>query len=191
MPVAINIRGTGGSGKSTLVRNVMATYPAKMNVEEPGRKRPSGYILSGEGRATLYVPGHYETACGGCDTIKTMDKVYEQVIDGLELGFNVLYEGIMPMDDVRRAVELNKTHQLDVIYLTTPIEDCLEGIQARRRAAAEARGKEPGELNPKNTIERARRAEGVLKRLIAGGVPVHRMGREDALDYILGRLDAK
>lgn len=195
MTIAINIRGTGGSGKSTLVKRIMELYPYKGPVVIPSvRRQPLGYLCGddpytdavarGEVEATppkLWVPGHYETACGGCDTIKTVDEVYRMLADGLEKGRNVLYEGIMVMDDVRRAVELDQRIKrgqpggLYVIALTTPIEECLAAIQGRRDARGEVKP-----LNPKNTTDRARRLLGSLRRLEAAGVAVERLDREAA-----------
>lgn len=183
--IAINIRGTGGSGKSTLVQNIMALYPDKVERHIEGRKRPIAYIRKGPGLTPLFVPGHYETACGGCDTVKTTDQVYDLVREGLQLGTggNVLYEGIMVMDDVRRAVELDTwmrawnlpAGRLHVIALTTPIEDCLAAIRDRRAA----RGDEKP-LNEKNTRDRAKRMLSGLARLKDAGVVVEKMDRDAA-----------
>lgn len=201
--IAINIRGTGGSGKSTLVKRVMELYPHRSSVITDGRKRPVGYELRVEPKVNaLYVPGHYETACGGCDTIKTVDAVYADVRAYLRT-VPVLYEGIMVQDDVRRAVELDKwlrtttapgsgdrAHgdlrpeddwKLHVIRLSTPIEDCLAAIRERRAQAAAAKGKEVEPLNEKNTRQRYERQLGVCRRLKDSGVSVEVLDREAAL----------
>lgn len=185
--IAINIRGTGGSGKSTLVKSVMALYPKKAHILEKGRKRPMATCLwmdnitSGP-TTSLFVPGHYETACGGCDTVKTVDKVYE-LVRASTLGDknNALYEGIMVMDDVTRAVafdqDLKKVGgRLVVISLTTSIEDCLAGIRDRKAARGDDKP-----LNEKNTRDRMKRQESSLHRLKQAGVELRKLSREDAL----------
>ena len=175
MTIAINIRGTGGSGKSTVVKRIMELYGAHRRPEfVDGRKRPIRYQLGGL-PAPLVVLGHYETACGGCDTIKTVDQVYQEVRGALEINCHVLYEGIMCQDDVRRAVELSKEHKLHVIRLSTPIEECLAGIRARR----EARGEEKP-LNEKNTRGRYESVIRTCARLVAQGVSVEVLDRETA-----------
>jgi hypothetical protein len=181
----INLRGISGSGKSTIVVQVMDLYAERTPLMIEGRKRPIGYVLRHDSRATLYVPGHYETACGGCDTIKTPDQAYELVRAAVAEHRDVMYEGIMVQDDVRRAVELNKEHKLLVIALTTSVKDCLAGVQARRDARGDERERE---LNPKNTISRARSVENKIPRLKAGGVEVLRLSREEALAECLRRL---
>lgn len=200
MSVVVNLRGTGGSGKSTVVRRVMGRYLSRMPLTEPGRRQPVGYVLEAPDAVPLYVVGHYETACGGCDTIKTVDRVYEMVSAVLrDGGHDVLYEGIMVQDDVRRAVELDQRlkreygcngdqcavcqddqegcHKpgLHVILLSTPIEECLAAIRARRLERGDERP-----LSEKNTRERARRQEGVRGRLRDAGVSVERLDRSAA-----------
>jgi hypothetical protein len=176
----INLRGTNGSGKSTVVTRIMEIYGVSVPIFIDGRKRPLGYVVSprgslGQYAPFLYVPGHYEIACGGCDTLKTVDQVYELVYQARERGQHVMYEGIMVSDDVRRAVELSKIAELHVILLTTPIAYCLAAITARRTA----KGKfEP--LDPKNTINREKSHRKHMGRLQDAGVKVHRLDREGA-----------
>lgn len=178
----INLRGTGGSGKSTVVRRVMALYKAKIPYDAFARKRPMGYQLGheGSGIVSLFVPGHYETACGGCDTIKTVDEVYKMVNSAVDEGLDVLYEGIMVQDDVRRAVELDKRlrangSQLIVIGLITPLVDCLAAIRARREERGDTKP-----LNPKNTTGRFNSQKNIQARLKDAGVTVERLDREAA-----------
>jgi hypothetical protein len=193
----INIRGTGGSGKSTLVRRVMELYASHAYIPETGRRQPIASLHTrGHNDRALFVPGHYNTACGGCDTIKTPDQVYSLVNDAVDRGVDVLYEGIMVMDDTRRAIELHQRlenqnaihgftqprHRLHVVYLTTPIEVCLAGINERRWERMGPEKYKP--VNPKNTTDRAKRAEAGLLKLEAAGVAVHRLDRAAALAQV-------
>lgn len=173
----VNIRGTSGSGKSTLVRKVMELYPDRTEVLVPGRKQPMMYVMRSE-RAPrpLAVLGHYNTACGGCDTIKTPDQVYEYLRASVGVGQDVLYEGIMVQDDVRRCAEVSSSLEpVNVIWLSTDIEECLRGVRSRREARGDNRP-----LNEKNTRSRARSLEGIVRRLVAARVPVEKLDREAA-----------
>jgi hypothetical protein len=180
VPKLVNLRGTSGSGKSYLVRTMLdeAKQRAKAWYEwmEDGRKRPLATEFRFEGGVGLLIPGPYDTPCGGCDTIKTVDRAYELVGIGADEGLHVLYEGIMIMDDVRRAIELSKRCTLTVIGLTTPLSECLAAIEQRRLERGDERT-----LDPTNTQNRYRSCARRLERLHAGGVNVLRLNREEAL----------
>lgn len=176
----VNIRGTGGSGKSTVVRRVMELYAEKHPQFIEGRRQPIGYRLNRADSALrpLFVPGHYETACGGCDTIKTPDDVYKLLHSAFDIGADGLYEGIIVQDDVTRALDFAKLvgrENFLVIGLTTPLDVCLQGIQARRDDRGDTR-----ELNPKNTTSRADRVKRSLSRLSDAGITVKKLDREVA-----------
>lgn len=183
MSTVINLRGTGGSGKSTVVRRIMALATTKIPSFEPERRQPIGYFIHFKTPPNLYIPGHYETACGGCDTIKTPDRVYELVRYAVNMGLNVLYEGIIVQDDIKRCLDLNRElrarrqNGVLVIELDTKIDDCLAGIQARRDERGEAKP-----LNPKNTVDRMQRVHRSCFKLRDAGVNVLRLSREAAYE---------
>jgi hypothetical protein len=176
----VNIRGTSGAGKSHLVRRVMGAYATRSEVTTEGRKQPLRYVLTSPlTPRPLWVLGHYNTACGGCDTIKTPDQVYDLVREGHAQGADVLYEGIMVQDDVRRCIEVTQALEpVNVVWLSTPIEECLSGVRERRVARGDERP-----LNEKNTRERARRLAGTVRRLRGAGVPVSELDREAAFRH--------
>lgn len=177
----INIRGTGGAGKSHLVRSIMALYDSKEPSFQAGRKQPISYLLRRSDQENrLFVPGHYETPTGGCDTISKPDDVYDLVTDAAVKGYDILYEGIMIGDDVTRCIELNRYKKVVVIELSTPIKECLAGIQERRDKRGDDRP-----LNPKNTENRARRlTTSMMPRLRAAGVQTYKLSREEAFDKV-------
>lgn len=182
----INIRGTGGSGKSTLVRTIMDSYESREGVFVEGRRRPIGYLLQrSKGNHPLWVVGHYETACGGGDTISKPSEVFSSAEEYAGRNCDVLFEGIISQDDTTRTVELHRKFpgQLVVLFLTTPLSDCLVGIQSRRDERGDDRP-----LNPKNT---ANRVNGLVKRgakLKDAGVSVLRVSRDEALAFCREKL---
>jgi thymidylate kinase len=133
--VIINIRGTSGSGKSTLVTQVMNLYLGVSAVYTEDRRKPFGYycLPRGDGAKPLWILGHYETACGGCDTIKNMDDVFASAVDHGGRGNNVLFEGIMISGEYKRAVDLGHKFPAIFLVLTTPIDVCIERINQRRQ----------------------------------------------------------
>lgn len=177
MPVAINVRGTSGAGKSHLVRQLMQLYASTEPMYTEGRKKPYWYHLAAtNGGRSLVVPGHYDTPCGGCDTIKTGGEVWSLVKMALSMDRNCLFEGIMPQDwKIERVEELAGLAELHIVQLNTPVELCLEAIRGRRAA----RGNEKP-LSPKNTVSRARNVEARIRELRRRGIACHTVDRDGA-----------
>lgn len=197
----INIRGTSGSGKSTVARQLMALYePNPLRYREPGRKQPLGYRYKHPGPVLcwaedparyrdLAVVGHYETDCGGADTIPDYDKLMKLVMAGMDAGMDVLFEGLLFSGDVKHTAELREYAEkqgtmLHVVAMQMDLDLCVESINIRRNAKAQRLGR-PAKppVNPKNTIAKHRGLTLACKRLEEAGVTVHRpIGREATFD---------
>lgn len=174
----INPRGTSGSGKTWLVRQICDLYGwnRRQMFHQQGRRQPIYYRLPHPfAGSDLYVLGHYETPCGGCDTIQKLDAVYEYV-ENLSWFGDVLYEGLLVSAEYNRAAELAQHRDLTVFELSTPLEACLANVNARRQA----RGKEEP-VNPKNTESKHRGVARTCERLREAGAEVHFVSSGDAL----------
>jgi len=145
--VIINIRGPGGAGKSTLVRQVMALGRKILTTKQEGRKQPLGYLYeiprypSDPAPLKLAIPGHYESRCGGCDTINNYDLLFDLVANASKQ-FHVLYEGLLISEDVPRTLGLAQRVAplpVHVIALDTPLDLCLESINIRRESVFQDR----------------------------------------------------
>lgn len=198
-----NIRGTSGSGKTTLVQELKKLYLytkphyvseakhpdvstwAEIFPHLAKRKRPLFLELQHpRGENNLFVIGHYDKACGGCDTIgkKQFDTVYH-LVRRLSLQGDVLFEGLLISAEIVRAAQLPKD-ETQFIMLTTPLEECIAGIQARRDARGDTR-----EVNPRNTISKHRAMPNVARRLsLEEGMTVLHLSREDALEHLRNQL---
>jgi len=184
-----NIRGTSGSGKSHLVRRLFQLGLSQPEFVE-GRKQPMYYTLQliTEDRrvlADVAIIGHYETACGGCDTIKLMDDVDRYVRELYSKGYHVIFEGVIFSTEYPRTARMVQDGlPIEIINLTTPIEECLNGVNSRRQA------KKPGAeaVNPKNTTNRVRNIERCNDRLVEAGALIFDMDREKAYRYIVHKL---
>lgn len=184
----IQIRGTSGSGKSTVVRQVMMRYNAgRAKVMRVGRKQPLGYILTPRDPALrkLFVVGHYETACGGCDTLPSYDASIELVREAHARGLDVLFEGLLISGEVRRCVQLHQ-HGLPyhVIGLEVPLEVCVDSVNARRRE----KNPDKPDVNPRNTEAKYKTVQGAMRKLREAGVSAEWCTREAAVDRVLELL---
>lgn len=178
----INIRGTSGAGKTHLVRRIMELYDNKVVFRETGekRKQPLGYILTSKGKKSVALIGHYESPCGGCDTITEMERIFNIVRKAHENGHHVIYEGLLISADIKRTAALHEEGlPLTVIALSTPLEECLASVNARRAA----RGKmEP--VNPKNTESKHKGVQQSMRRFQERGVPSEWHDRDGAFARI-------
>lgn len=191
----VNVRGTSGSGKSTLTRAVMERYPTRTRVKVAGRKQPIGYVLSGavEGGVSgkplppLYVVGHYETPCGGCDTIPSLDTIVEHVRRAADQGMDVFFEGLLISSEYNRTLALAQEFGGDmlVVELDLPLQECLDSVNGRRQAK---RGPDAPPVNPKNTESKWKGTRSTVAKLEAQGVKVRRGGRDEALGFVLEHL---
>lgn len=203
----VNIRGTHGSGKSTLVREVMKRFdtaarerlgdsPAisTLVLSKEGRKRPIGYKVANPFGAVIHVVGHYETACGGCDSISVVDEAYEEVLKAHKKGCHVLFEGILAQhstpnllklhkalfSDAEEFIDANEMPHFDVplrvIVLDVDPQTCVASVQARRDAKGDTRP-----LKPDNILKEHKSTLNAMRRLREHQIPVLHLDRDKAL----------
>jgi hypothetical protein len=140
VPVLLYLKGSNGSGKST-VPSLMRQYD------------PQAYYAVVNNRKLLSVfPSFNTVACGkyddsnskGCDALKDT----EEMIEALKLaaehfpGFDLIFEGIIPATIegpwVPRLLEHGgPVRQLALGYITTPFEVCIERIKGRNAPGKE------------------------------------------------------
>jgi predicted kinase len=155
----------------------MDQYEAIVPYFTDGRRKPLYYVCSTNLKKPVISIGHYETPCGGCDTLKTVDQVYDIVRESARSGFHVIYEGIMVSGESRRCIQLHKDSlPIHVIALDVPLEQCLESVRSRR----EARGAK-SEFNPERTQRRAREVRSMMEHLKIAGVKTEWLPRDEAL----------
>lgn len=182
----IHIRGTSGSGKSTLARAVMddPAWTGRVNIMKEGRKQPFGYLLTRSSGPGLYVVGHYNTPCGGSDTIPDMDAIFDSVKEAHARGHDVLFEGLLTARDFKRTMDLHeKSPPVFVLALDVPLDVCVASVETRRRA----RGNDKP-LNPKNTAAKHRDTQSAVRKLSEAGVDTLWANRDRALLELRRRL---
>jgi adenylate kinase family enzyme len=179
----INIRGTSGAGKSTLARQVMSLYPKISPQFVERRRRPISLLCSGSNQRPLFVLGHYEIPCGGGDTVSNRDEAFLLLRQARDRGCDVLFEGVVHSDEVRRTVELFHGQQGLVIHLDTPADVCIARIKQRRFTAGNIKP-----LNEAITRTRVAAIERACERLQEAGVPVVKLSAGDAFAAIRNLL---
>ncbi len=177
----INIRGTSGSGKSTVMRKVMEHCGPWTAAYQEGRKQPLYYRSTGDWK-NLVVLGHYESPCGGCDTIGSARQVFELIqrfndeMYGVDENATILCEGLLLSEDTKWFSQLP---DLRVYYLVTSLETCLAQIKQRRLAAGNIK-----ELNIENTSKRVAVIERSRVKLIEAGATCIRCSARQAVMMI-------
>lgn len=132
----VNLRGTHSSGKSTLIKSILAKFDPKPIFGVLGPRKPEAYECVRKKGKPLYVLGpYYGVPTSGCDVISTggLDTVI-YLVDKYRQKGNVLYEGIILSNNYGSVGEYLFTQIKDVIiaFLDTPLEVCLEGLAARQ-----------------------------------------------------------
>lgn len=181
----INIRGTHGAGKTTVVRETMRQYANQSPMHLSGRTRPVGYLLehSPIGLRDVFVTGSYENATGGCDTISKIEVIFDQ-IKRQAAERDVLFEGILAQHSLPRLVEASKITETHVIVLDTPLEVCIASVQARRNERGDTRP-----LNTSNIEKEHKSVLSALRRLrLESGIKTHHVGRQAALELTIDLL---
>ena len=152
MSTIVSIRGTHGSGKSSIVRAILHKYPHTELKFDAKDKRPYSYLVNLPNGKELAVVGPYVSACGGCDAIQPYSDIAEYINGALANDNDVLFEGALVSSSYGSLGHLLNSYQCAgstayFAFLDTPVEECLRRVAERRAARGNL---EP--LNPKNTV---------------------------------------
>ncbi len=187
----INVRGTSGSGKSTLVRSVMSEYKQRSAVKIKGRRQPLMYILSGHPfrERSLAVLGHYETPCGGCDTISKTDEIISTVEQSVAAGHDVLFEGLLISTMKNQLIDMHEAgYEIAVVSLgEVPVEACISSVNERRLQRLGEEKYTP--VNPKGTTSKHATVARTMTAFEEAGMTTFTGNRDTALKFVQGMLD--
>lgn len=176
----IQVRGTSGSGKTTVMREIMESMGQWNTGYMEGRRNPLWYSSVSEWPKT-HIVGSYASNCGGCDTIHGYALLIKTVEELYKLG-NVLMEGLLLSEDVKQTLTL-LPRKLKIVYLSTEVDECINRVKKRRLLAGNEKPlKEDNTRNRVGVIERAR------VRLEAAGVECVTSTTEQAPALILDWL---
>jgi thymidylate kinase len=185
--VIINIRGTNGSGKSTVIQKLMAQFPARPIFGVLGPRRPEAYEFDRTIKASkpVFLLGPYLTPVGGADCIQPFDLIPTLIEKYAERG-HVLFEGVLVSKTNGQVgaclAQWGKNSIL--LYLDTPMDVCVAAVKARRAARGDVRA-----FNPKNLIEAYKSTARVRKTLLAEDkLRIIDVSRENAVATVLSLL---
>lgn len=172
----LQVRGTSGSGKSYVVREFMRGFKWKPLVLK-GKRKPLLYFLQEDVRVQVF--GHYETECGGGDLIGSTPEIVA-VLEEYNPSVGIV-EGLLLSEDVIHTVEMDNPICL---FLTTPLERCLEQVQRRQEGRVIK--------NPDRVVEKLHKRyhaiERVRKRLIEADVYCKKITVEQAISFLKRKL---
>lgn len=166
--VICNLRGTSGSGKSTVAFTLLKNYPNEELKGSDGKVKGYRVDASEAGvKAPIYIIGRYTTACGGLDTVPTQLDAAERCVKAWQSGGHVLAEGLLasaagPKGALTAGIQ--ETGAAVFAILDTPFELCVERVLGRRAARGDERP-----FNPKNTNDKYTQTHSTAKALRAAG----------------------
>ena len=202
MATIVTIIGTHGSGKSSLVRQVMKFLGANDPFKFDGK--PAGYRFTRPDGQRIFVLGKYTTACGGLDSSFSYKGAADDVvlcIDLLAEKGHVVCEGVIAMSSYGfgrlsnlATSQEQKGNQVIFAALDTPLEVCIQRTEGRRAARATQYGKESKPFDPQNLIAKYYSMLRDQERLADAGYDCRVLPYQDPLPLLLqwlGLIDAE
>lgn len=175
----INVRGTNGSGKSTVVRTFLQRYPHTEKFGLLGPRRAEAYKVRVPG-SWLYVVGPYYSVTGGIDALPLSAPEIVALLEKYRKLGHVIFEGVVISTYYGAVGQWIEQHKSDakVVYLDTPLSLCLKGLAER--------GSVP--RGTKNVEKKVKMVQRTQERFSAAGVCTVRLPRGVAYDTIRGWL---
>jgi hypothetical protein len=181
----LNLRGNHASGKTTVVRKLLAHFPSKPIFGALGPRMPEAYLCE-TGRCPFYILGPYNVpGMAGCDyvTMRGMALMLELLDKYVSKG-DILYEGVLLSVRIL-APTIGKwllEHKDDVriLILDTTLEQCLAALKERQDKSAYRPGKDDTLLQVQQ-----RQFERVKKHLQGQGFGIEYVSRDKAVKRII------
>lgn len=181
-----NVRGTNGSGKTTIGRSIIEKAKAIPYAFRKNGKKVEAY----DGTLVekrIAVLGSYEAVCGGMDTVSDINEAADMILKyANDKRFDIVfYEGlfISHMIGTVGAAVKPLGERLTLAYLDTPLEECIRRVNERRHARGQ------GTLeDPSNIVKDHRSVARCRNRCIQEGFRVVDLPHADPLPVVLKHL---
>lgn len=184
MTKIVNLRGTSGSGKSSVAFEMLRQFPHQELKGADGKVKGYSIDASSYGiSAPIYLLGKYTTACGGCDQIPTQQEAADRAYKAWNSGGHVLMEGLLASAaGLNGAVTKTITQTGEAVFaiLDTPLDVCIERVKKRR----EARGDERP-FNTKNTNDKYTQTHSTAKSLKDAGLDVRYINHVNSFKEVM------
>lgn len=181
----VTVKGTSGSGKTTITFKLISQYTHRTSLFIPGRRQPIGYIFEKEGKRPLGVIGHYaegSAGCGGLDSIPTYASMLEMAKLFWDRGYHVYLEGLLASGDSKQTIKLNTMTggQTRVLALTTTMDQCIDAVNIRRRS----KNPDASDVDPANLLSKAKAIPTVMENLEKAGVQAKWVDRNEGWIWV-------
>ena len=187
MSTIIAIKGTNGSGKSSLVRALIShlgkAATLTFNTKEAGYRCKYG-------EQAVFVLGKYKSACGGLDSSFSYKGAADDLllcIDKLAAKGHVVCEGVIAITSygfgrVTRfaAKQERKGNHMIFAHLDTPADLCIERVRQRRK---EAGNQKP--FNPEQLLQKYESVVRSQEKLREAGYDARILPHEEPLQTML------
>jgi hypothetical protein len=187
MSTIVAIKGTNGSGKSSVVRTLIAHLGKAATLRFNNKE--AGYRCKYREQA-LFVLGKYKSACGGLDSSFSYPGAADDVLiclDALAAKGHVVCEGVIAIssygfDRVTRFADQQKKKGRHVIFarLDTPAELCIDRVHQRR---SEAGNRKP--FNPEKLLHKYESVLRSQEKLRGAGYDTRILPNEEPLQTLL------
>lgn len=182
--VILNIRGTSGSGKSTIAFEFLKRFPNEALTGKDGKIKGYRVDTSSAGlKYDVFILGKYTTACGGMDAVPTQVEAGELANKAYSMGGHVLAEGLLASAAGPKGAFTDAIYRTGAAIfgiLDTPIDVCLDRVRARRLA----KGNEKP-LNEKNTRDKYTQVHSTAKALDTLGYDVRAIDHTNAYEDVM------
>jgi hypothetical protein len=118
----VSLRGTHGSGKSTVVFRILNMFPHEV-INPTAKGKAEGYCVQLPNRSKLLIVGSYHTQCGGCDGISPYSEIWPRAERYLDNG-HVLLEGALVSSSYGSSGHAMNAHAPQAYFavLDTPLQ---------------------------------------------------------------------